>query len=96
MRSSALSIFTARGWSGWNAHTLDLEVWPVIESARYTGSRRVTIDFGTTDTWLESKCPYMTFHRERHGGDQPLDQVVSADGGKLWSEAPQVINVRGA
>ena len=76
----------------------------MIESATYTdGSRRVTIDVARTDTWLESETDilnfpavveldgerlYMTFHRGRHGGEEPLDQVVSDDGGASWRDAP--------
>lgn len=69
-----------------------------------SGARRATIGVERTDTWLESTDAilnfpglvelgderlYLTFHRGRHGSSaEPLQQVLSEDGGNTWREAP--------
>jgi hypothetical protein len=76
----------------------------VIESATYTdGARRVSVSVERTDTWVDYRADilnfpavvelggerlYMTFHRGRHGGAEPLNQMVSEDDGDSWREAP--------
>ena len=76
----------------------------MIQQATYgDGARTATIRLERIDTWvedtesivnfpglveLEGDQLYMTYHRGRPGGVEPLASVVSDDAGRTWREAP--------
>ena len=76
----------------------------MLSQAIYShGGRRVTISVERVDTWIEDTGSiinfpglvelggdrfYMSYHRGRHGGVEPLRAVISDDAGETWSDAP--------
>ncbi len=76
----------------------------MISQATYTrGDRKVTVTLDRIDTWIEDpesivnfpglvrldgERLYMTYHRGKHGGVEPLRSVVSSDAGATWTRAP--------
>ena len=79
-------------------------VQPMIKQATYSnGSREVVISASEADVWLEATDSvinfpglveldgdnlFMSYHRGRHGGVEPLAGVVSSDLGATWQPAP--------
>ena len=76
----------------------------MIKQARYSnGSREVVISASEPDVWLEATDSvinfpglveldgdnlFLSYHRGRHGGVEPLAGVVSSDLGATWQPAP--------